>query len=387
LIQLKRIITIVAAFILILPLQALADGALPEEKGNLTTGTYFFIAFGVLLLVFATAYGFQKWRLTALRTIQGTKGRTQRNKIDFRVKTLKWGGILSAIGLILTIGINLETALDRRGQISLDHIHGIGYSQDGKRLLFAAHDGIKILSEGRWSIGPGGKHDFMGFSMVDDGFYGSGHPAIGSGLKEPFGIIHSLDDGKTIEPLAFIGQIDFHLMTAGYRAHTLYVYNPQPLPELQETGLYFSTDDGKTWSKSEEQGLAGQWLVMAAHPDEPAIVAIGTMNGLYISRDYGKTFQNLLGGKQVTSLAFHSKDTLYAGTIGEKPELVEMKIDGTEMKEKSLPPLTDDAVMQIAVNPQNEQELTIATYNRQAYTSFDQGNKWQQILFNGTTKQ
>lgn len=384
--KLKRIVTAIAALFLIAPVQAFADGTAMEENNGLTSGTYLLIIFMILLLVFVTAYILQKNRLGEPKNVKRAEERARQQRIGSRVRLLKWGWILSLTGLVLTVGINVFSSQHRDGQVSMDHIHGIGYSQDGGHLLFASHDGLKVLSEGTWSAGPGGKHDFMGFTAVDSGFYSSGHPAPGSSLKEPFGLVRSTDEGKTLEPLAYYGKIDFHMMTAGYRSHTLYVYNPQPQPDLKETGLYVSKDEGKTWSKSDAKGVTGEWTVLAAHPDDPSIIAAGTGNGLYLSRDYGKTFEGLLGGKQITSLAFSPKGILYAGTYGPNPGLAEINIAGKETKELTIPQWTKDAVAYIAVHPQNENELAIATFQRQAYTSSDRGNSWNQIVFSGKSK-
>ncbi|WP_231571354.1 hypothetical protein [Gordoniibacillus kamchatkensis] len=107
------------------------------------------------------------------------------------------------------------------------HLHGLGYSADGKRLFIPVHNGLKVYADGVWSDAPGEKHDYMGFSAADNGFYSSGHPAPGSKFKNPLGLVKSTDDGKTIAILALEGEVDLHGMAVGYRSYTLYVANPQ----------------------------------------------------------------------------------------------------------------------------------------------------------------
>src|SRR3546814_19465798 len=41
------------------------------------------------------------------------------------------------------------------------------------------------------------EHDYMGFATTREAFYSSGHPAAGSNLINPFGLIKSTDAGKT----------------------------------------------------------------------------------------------------------------------------------------------------------------------------------------------
>jgi hypothetical protein len=69
------------------------------------------------------------------------------------------------------------------GNATFMHIHGLGYSSDGKRLFIPVHNGLKVHADGKWSDAPGEKHDYMGFSIADNGFYSSGHPAVGSCSK------------------------------------------------------------------------------------------------------------------------------------------------------------------------------------------------------------
>ncbi|MBN2981809.1 hypothetical protein [Cohnella algarum] len=91
----------------------------------------------------------------------------------------------------------------------------------------------------------------MGFSMVDDGFYSSGHPARGSKKKNPFGIVKSTDEGRSLETLTLYGEVDFHGMSVGYKSHTIYIFNLEPNSAIETTGLNYSTDEAKSWTMSE----------------------------------------------------------------------------------------------------------------------------------------
>src|SRR6266853_4396434 len=112
--------------------------------------------------------------------------------------------------------------------VTLMHVHGLAYSSDGKQLFIPSHHGLAIYSAGRWSKAPGPEHDFMGFSAARDALYSSGHPAQGSSLRNPFGLLKSRDGGKTWEHLGLTGEADFHVMTASYGAATIYVFSPVP---------------------------------------------------------------------------------------------------------------------------------------------------------------
>src|SRR5437899_7996074 len=99
------------------------------------------------------------------------------------------------------IGLASAVATQAAAQITLMHVHGLGYSPDGKRLMIPSHHGLAIYENGKWSKAPGPEHDYMGFSASANRIYSSGHPAAGSGLVNPFGLLRSKDGGKTWEKL------------------------------------------------------------------------------------------------------------------------------------------------------------------------------------------
>ena len=81
-------------------------------------------------------------------------------------------------------------------EITLTHVHGLSYSADGKQLFVPSHHGLAVYSDGRWSKAPGPQHDYMGFTGSGSALYSSGHPAPGTGLVNPFGLIKSVDGGR-----------------------------------------------------------------------------------------------------------------------------------------------------------------------------------------------
>ncbi|MGH2537487.1 MAG: hypothetical protein ACRDHL_08850, partial [Candidatus Promineifilaceae bacterium] len=106
-----------------------------------------------------------------------------------------------------------------QGQAAVEfpHIHGLGFSADGRQLFVPAHDGLRLFSNGQWQIPDAAGHDYMGYAPADDGFYSSGHPHPSSGLVNPLGLVKSNDGGQTLTRLGFEGESDFHLMGVGYQ--------------------------------------------------------------------------------------------------------------------------------------------------------------------------
>ncbi|MEX2462375.1 MAG: hypothetical protein WD469_13930 [Paenibacillaceae bacterium] len=283
--------------------------------------------------------------------------------------------ILKLLLVSLTVLI-LITGCSKTNNISLMHIHGLGYSSDGKQLFIPDHDGIVVYSDGKWNTTDGKKHDYMGFNIVDNGFYSSGHPASDAGMKNPLGIVKSTDNGKTLEQLDLYGIEDFHLMAVGFKSHTIYVYNSKPNAKMDSRGLYYSTDDTKTWHKSTMNGMSSEPFTLAVHSTDSAIVAVGTKEGLLLSKDFGNKFEALPVKSPSTALAFGMQGDLWIGGLD---SIVEK--NGNNYIPLKIPVLDqDDAVSFIAQNPVNKNEIVFTTFKKSVYRSTDKGISWDQIL-------
>lgn len=284
------------------------------------------------------------------------------------------------VGLVV-IGAVLFLNRTSEPEIVMEHVHGLGYTADGK-LVTPAHDGLRVYADGEWSIPEGEKHDYMGFSMVDEGFYSSGHPAPGSDRINPFGVVKSTDLGQTLETLDLEGEADFHGMSVGYKTHTIYVINPEPNSQMDAVGMYYTQDETKTWKKSDMQGLTEELTTLAAHPTDDAVIAVGTNTGVFLSEDYGHTFKKINDTVQVTSLYFSPQGELFVGGVNQGPKFFQLDLQSGETTPVNLPPLNDDAVMYIAQSTEGE-ELAFVSFNLHMYVTNDQGENWKQIVNDG----
>lgn len=194
----------------------------------------------------------------------------------------------------------------RAGQpVTLTHVHGLSYSADGKQLLIPSHHGLAVYADGRWSKAEGPAHDYMGLSATRDALYSSGHPAPGSELTDPFGLIKSSDGGKTWQQLGLTGESDFHVLATSFATNTVYVANKEANTRMSQVGIYHTRTDGLRWRRAAAKGL-GRWLhSLAVHPTNAAVVAAGTDEGLYLSRNSAESFERLVGG-MVTAESFDS---------------------------------------------------------------------------------
>ena len=274
-----------------------------------------------------------------------------------------------------------------QGEVVLPHVHGLAYSSDGKRLMVPSHHGLALYEKGRWSRGPGPAHDYMGFVATAKGLYSSGHPVPGSGLVNPFGLMRSEDGGRTWRKLGLEGESDFHLLAASWNAGAVYVWNEERNSRMPRAGLYLTRDDGGAWKAARSSGLRGKKIAIAAHPNDAAMVALATSDGVFLSRDAGESFFALTT-VQGTAVYFDLDGRqLWYGAFAGRPLLRRAPLAAAgEAQELPLPPLTGDAVSFVAQNPTSRSQYAIATYQRNVYVSADAGRSWTQIAEYGTAR-
>ncbi|TXF12267.1 F510_1955 family glycosylhydrolase [Pelomicrobium methylotrophicum] len=287
---------------------------------------------------------------------------------------------LAAVGFVSPLPGHAESG------VTLTHVHGLAYSADGTRLYIPSHYGLAVYNEGHWTKAPGPQHDYMGFSATRDRFYSSGHPAPGTGLKNPFGLIRSDDGGKTWQHLGLEGESDFHVLATGYETNVIYVYNPHPNSRMREPGIYYTLDDGFAWRRAQAKGLGGDVIALAVHPSDPKTVAAATDQGIFLSRDAAATFEPLLRNRQGLAVYFDlDGKRLWAATFHGQPALTQIDLEARQKTPVTLPPLTRDAVAYIAQNPKHRDEYAIATFERNVYLTRDGGKTWTRIADRGRT--
>ncbi|MBM6619442.1 F510_1955 family glycosylhydrolase [Bacillus suaedaesalsae] len=262
----------------------------------------------------------------------------------------------------------------------ITHIHGIGYPNSDSGLFIATHHGLKVYSDHLWFETKQNNHDYMGFQATQEGFFSSGHPEQGSDLKNPLGLQFSDDFGQTLEQVNFYGESDFHYMAASYESNQIYVVNEQPNSKIG-TGLFFSKD-GKDWIQSKLSGLpAVSANNLGVHPNLGHIVGLSTPKGLYLSHDNGDTFS--LFSEEVPVYAFVLKENsiLYVMENKGKFKLVEQPLESDDLTDRKLPELAgNEVITNVAISPNDEKEISIATNNGSVWISLDNGENWTSII-------
>ena len=270
-----------------------------------------------------------------------------------------------------------------QAEITLTHVHGLSYSPDGVRLMVPSHHGLAIYEGDKWSKAGGPEHDYMGFAASARHIYSSGHPAPGSGLKNPFGLIRSRDNGKSWDKLGLEGETDFHLLATGWNTNAIYVWNPAPSSRMKAPGLHYTLNDGFTWKAAAAAGLQGEPRALAVHPDQPTIVGIATSKGIYESSDSGEHFTQLGRGEGTAVFFDLDGKHFWYGSFDGTTRLSRVQLPRGPLDQIALPPMKDDAVAYIAQNPSKREEYAIATFARSVYRSRDAGRTWTRIADRG----
>lgn len=150
-------------------------------------------------------------------------GRSVRSQRISRRTAFSLVGII--LSLLVVISVLIATSNDApatpaapaapkgSAEVTFPHMHGMGFSADGRQLVMAAHDSIRTYVDGAWTRPDVPAHDYMGYTPTNNGFYSSEHPAPESNLVNPLGLIKSTDGGKTFSTLRFNGETDFHTPT------------------------------------------------------------------------------------------------------------------------------------------------------------------------------
>lgn len=286
--------------------------------------------------------------------------------------------VLASVTALLT-----ATGTFAQSNVTLTHVHGLVYSPDGKQLIVPSHHGLAVYAEGRWSTAPGPRHDYMGLAATRTRLYSSGHPAPGSALVDPFGLIRSRDGGKTWDRLGLEGESDFHSLAAAWNTNVVYVWNPRPNSRMPQPGLYHTPNEGLRWQHAAASGLAGKLHAIAVHPDDEKTVAAATSSGIYLSPDSGASFKPIAQEQGLAVFFDLDGQHLWYGSYAAAPRLARVALASGERAAVVLPRLDRDAVAHIAQNPVARSEYAIATLERSIYLSRDAGQSWLQIANRG----
>jgi photosystem II stability/assembly factor-like uncharacterized protein len=263
-----------------------------------------------------------------------------------------------------------------------NHIHGLGYDSQNRRLFIATHYGIFIWNDGKLFQLGDNRDDFMGFSLHPSNsntIYTSGHPKNGGNM----GVTKSEDGGVTFKPIfrGLSGEaVDFHSMTIN-------VANSRILYGWFQGKLYRTKDGGKSWQSTLANGLPNQGLCFGApclnaDSKDERILYAGSPNGLLISRDFGENWTMM--NSQLGAVAGIGIDPLNSKRLfafAEKLGLASSRDEGKnwQSRNKGLELSRREFVFAFAFDREKSNHLFAATPEN-IFRTRDGGERWEKIL-------
>jgi photosystem II stability/assembly factor-like uncharacterized protein len=268
-------------------------------------------------------------------------------------------------------------------KVELVHVHGLSYSPDGSKLMIPSHFGLAVFDGSGWSKAPGPEHDYMGFSSTKDAIFTSGHPAQGSGLVNPFGLLKSTDGGQSWQKLGMEGESDFHMMGSSYETGAIYLVSFNANSKMKTPGIYTTVNDGFSWQRVAAKGLENFPRNLAVHPTNPKTVAAAAENGLYLSQNAGEKFDKVADGEMAGVFFDLDGKHLWFSRAEGQPGLARFNLETRQTEPVVLPSMEKDAVAYIAQNPAKRNEYAVATFQRSVYITQDEGKTWKKVADKG----
>ena len=195
------------------------------------------------------------------------------------------------------------------------HVHGLGVNPADDALYIATHRGLWRASadERKARLVGDVYHDLMGFTIAGpDEFLSSGHPDARHDLPPRMGLQRSSDRGLSWKTVSLLGEADLHVLRSS--ADRLYGVD-------SGTGaLITSGDGGGSW---QQRSAPAAVFDVAIAPGAPGRVVAATEQGLFTSRDTGRTWRPLRDD-MAGLLAWPSKEALYLvggdGMVSRSPD-------------------------------------------------------------------
>jgi photosystem II stability/assembly factor-like uncharacterized protein len=195
-------------------------------------------------------------------------------------------------------------------------------------------------------------------------------------------LFRSRDGGNTWSPVTFPAESRSTLhaiLIDPKRPNVYWVAVSSEMPQF--AGVFCSVDEGVTWQSVPGLERKQVWALVSWKVDSD-VIAAGTEDGVYITRDGGKDWTALfLAGaawpRPVVSLTFDPKDanTLYAGT----PHLAWKTVDGGSTWHRIPRGMEEDSdIFSLDVDGRRRRHLFAAACSG-IYRSLDGGGTWSSL--------
>ncbi len=202
-----------------------------------------------------------------------------------------------AISFALALVMTPNAFADSHQGIS--HIHNLRVF--GNEILLGTHEGLYkyIDAKTHKKIGKDSP-DLMGLSVVGKRIFAGGHPAAGSSLPNPVGLIMSTDKGQSWKTISLQGKVDFHFLE---------VTNSEIYGADSGSGeLLYSADLGKNWKSLGKNTFSD----IAINPQVKGSALAIREGKLYSSTNSLKSIKESKLNVMLTSLEWNNKRLLAA---------------------------------------------------------------------------
>lgn len=207
----------------------------------------------------------------------------------------------TAMFLLLTFSITFSISFINQVKAanldSVSHIHHVKVV--GSKILVLTHEGLyELVGKNDMKLVGKEKIDVMGFVSLGNVLVASGHPAVGSKMPNPIGVIKSLDGGLTWKSVSLSGKVDFHFLEG--LGSDLYGADSQ-------TGkLMHSADSGVTWKTLG----ANTFIDIAVSPKKSGVAIAIKDSGLLLTQNAFKSTTKIKGTLTMTQIEWR-KSGLY----------------------------------------------------------------------------
>jgi len=181
---------------------------------------------------------------------------------------------------------------------AVSHIHHVKAVEN--KVLVLTHEGLyELVAKNDMKLVGKEKTDVMGFTTLGKEWLASGHPAEGSTMPNPIGLIKSIDGGLNWKAISLVGKVDFHFLEGA--GTDLYG------ADSQSTELLYSPNSGKTW-----RSLGANTFADIAVSPEKSATAIALKNSeLLLTKNAFKTSSKIKSSLKFTQVEW-SKSGLFA---------------------------------------------------------------------------
>lgn len=253
---------------------------------------------------------------------------------------------------------------------SISHGHGLAVDvADSSKLYIATHHGLLVLVNDKdlYQVGKK-KDDYMGFSPDPNDpkiFFSSGHPSTGGNI----GFQKSEDGGFKWKKVSngLEGPVDFHAMAVSS-------VNPNLIYGWYKGEIQRSSNGGKNW-----EAFPNNFPVvnLAADPKDENVLYAASPQGLFISKNKGKEWTNLLD-RFVSTIAINPQDSQKLISYSEKQQLAKSS-DGGQTWEKINADFQGATPLFISFNKQDPQIGYLLTEKNDLFKTTDGGTIWIKV--------